>query len=399
MMITLFIVYMNLSQSKNASFMQKMKSFRPVTMEKMPIIKQTTQRIESALNTNVKTIIPEEKRTTIPSPPSSASPSPPSPSPPSSSPSIPAPETGLYDFTTHTFTNAGAVGRMGPTLEQITGAYSSTLWAKNYITMANNDGIQLWTVPKTGKYTIRAFGSSANKSNSSEGVGHGRIIEATFPLKKGEIIRILVGQQGTYGPYFNSGGGGGTFISTNDYEPLIVAGGGGGRGVNSPEDSTKSADASSTTFGKKPFSNATAQGTQGSAGGGGEGIGGGGGGIASDFGAGGGGFYGDGNDCPPHQNEPNNATGGKSFVNSGIGGKGAASRPSHGGFGGGGGSGSSNAGGGGGYSGGGGGGLVILQGTGNGGYGGGGGSFSSMPMTDLGLNIANHGKVIITYQK
>jgi len=51
----------------------------------------------------------------------------------------------------------------------------------------------------------------------------------TFSLSKGEVIRILVGQEGGVNSAGNSaGGGGGTFVVRGSSTPLIIAGGGGG---------------------------------------------------------------------------------------------------------------------------------------------------------------------------
>ena len=54
----------------------------------------------------------------------------------------------------------------------------------------------------------------------------------SFTLSKGEIIHILVGQEGTINnspkyPFANRGGGG-TFVVRGGSTPLIIAGGGGG---------------------------------------------------------------------------------------------------------------------------------------------------------------------------
>ncbi len=424
MMITLFIVYMNLSQSKNASFVQKMKSFRPVTMRKMsiiPIIKQTTQQIGSALNTNVITITPEEKR--IPLTPSTSL-TPPAPTPTVPTPTIPSPttpstiikpppETSLYEFTSHTFTNAGASGRIGPTLEQTMSAYSSIPWAKNYITMTNNNGIQLWTVPKTGIYTIRALGGSGN--NLDQSGGKGRDIETDVVLIKGKVIKILVGQQG-----INIGGGGGTFVVIDNNKPLLVAGGGGG-GVNNFDNTWKTvaqkrpnvyvknyydepnSNANDKTNGLKTKSSpevteyyksgdVDVNGNNGSGGG------------ASYGGSGGGGFYKSGENALTQPPSPGFSTGGESFILGGIGGNCnyddrmlGKTFINSGGFGGGG-AGYYYTGGGGGYSGGGGGGEVQLSEPIIG-PGGGGGSFSSTDMTDNGATNIGHGKVIITFKQ
>ncbi|KAI9138381.1 hypothetical protein BKA69DRAFT_779997 [Paraphysoderma sedebokerense] len=55
----------------------------------------------------------------------------------------------LYSFSTHTFTNAGATGRLGPTLSACRGAYSSQPWAQNSTLFGMTiQGIQEWMVPR-----------------------------------------------------------------------------------------------------------------------------------------------------------------------------------------------------------------------------------------------------------
>ena len=133
----------------------------------------------------------------------------------------------LYTFTGHTFTNAGAIGRNGPTLSTVRTAYSGVSWAQdttnNYLNMTTQ-GIQLWTVPQTGSYTFRAIGAGSEYANVNG--GQGVDISTTVNLTKGEVIRILVGQKGSAN---NSGGGGGaTYAVKSDGTAIIVAGGGGG---------------------------------------------------------------------------------------------------------------------------------------------------------------------------
>lgn len=54
----------------------------------------------------------------------------------------------------------------------------------------------------------------------------------TFRLNKGEVIQILVGQEGGINTdRRSSGGGGGTFVVRGADTPLIIAGGGGGIGT------------------------------------------------------------------------------------------------------------------------------------------------------------------------
>jgi hypothetical protein len=141
------------------------------------------------------------------------------------------PVTSLYSFTTHTFTNAGAVGRTGPIISQVRSAYSLATWAQNasYLNMTTQ-GIQEWTVPATDSYTITVAGAAGGNSGTP---GKGALMSGTFSLTKDMVLAILVGQQGgvkTVG--CNSGGGGGTFVwnKNSTSQPLIVAGGGGGGG-------------------------------------------------------------------------------------------------------------------------------------------------------------------------
>ena len=66
-------------------------------------------------------------------------------------------------------------------------------------------------MPKSGNYTITAYGADALEMKG----GRGAIIGGTFSLVRGEIIRILVYQRPE--PYHsvthgNSGGAGGTFV-------------------------------------------------------------------------------------------------------------------------------------------------------------------------------------------
>jgi hypothetical protein len=242
-----------------------------------------------------------------------------------------------------------------------------------------SNGIQLWKVPTTGSYTIRAVGAYSGNS------GRGRDITTTTTLTKDEVIKILVGQQGTYiqgpdGNFRGGGGGGGTFVVRDTQTPIIVAGGGGGRGENqNPANSGLSiADASESNNGKNGGSgyNGTAQG--GTNGSGGQAIIGG-------YSSGGGGLIGDGGSMIY-------VNGGKSFINGGAGGS-PSSDVNYVGIGGFGGGGSVGAGGGGGggYSGGGGGDQSGWFEPG-----GGGGSYTISTMIDNGAINYGHGSVTIT---
>jgi hypothetical protein len=270
---------------------------------------------------------------------------------------------GLYPFTSHTFTNAGAVGSHGPTLAQIRTAYSAMPWTERFINMTIR-GIQLWTVPKTGEYVIQAFGASAR--------GFGIVIRTTTTFNKGDIIRILVGQMGT-----DFGGGGGTFIVTNSNIPILIAGGGGGA-TNRHVTTLNLTSATININGNRGGASGGNGGTNGN------------GGIGHEFSSGGGGLFGNGGDF-------SRGRGGTSFMNGGLGG--LTGVVSSGGFGGGGSGGCNNngtcfGGGGGGYSGGGGGGTTLTTRQASP-TGGGGGSFSNTNIMDVAEHMG-HGLVIIT---
>lgn len=126
-----------------------------------------------------------------------------------------------------TFTNAGATGNIGPTQTQVNTAYTGTPLA-GQVTVTN--GIQFWTVPFTGLYVIEVQGAKGGGANG--GLGASMIGE--FSLTQGQVLKILVGQQGE-GLTVNRNdysGGGGSFVATNTNSALIVAGGGGGAQVS-----------------------------------------------------------------------------------------------------------------------------------------------------------------------
>ena len=126
------------------------------------------------------------------------------------------------------FTNLGAVGREGP---KSLGSYYAGQDQDGQVTLSK--GIQLWTVPYTGKYRIETIGAAGGYNPFATGSpqyrGRGTIMIGTFELNKGDVIQILVGQEGGIGGGRNGpGGGGGTFVVKKDRTPLIIAGGGGG---------------------------------------------------------------------------------------------------------------------------------------------------------------------------
>ena len=278
----------------------------------------------------------------------------------------------LYAFTTATFNVGGATGATGPSLAQAISGLSGPevgAWGSNTSYFNTSSGIQLWTVPKTGTYEIEVAGARGGGNNTTPGYG-ARMI-GRFSLSTGDILKILVGQQGLVAtaPCGGNagGGGGGTFVATNSNVALIVAGGGGGS--SSRVITASLLNGTTTTSGNN--GDGSAGGLGGTSGGGGA-IGTG----CVTGSSGGGGFTGNGT---------SSGTGGPgtSFVNGGTGGSGSTAA---GGFGGGSGTAQYTGGGGGGYSGGGGGGLNTCACNDLNG-GGGGGSYNN------GSNQSNTGGV------
>jgi hypothetical protein len=237
----------------------------------------------------------------------------------------------------YSFTPCGATGENGPTQGMANSTYAGTNLQGN-VTVTGG-GYQSWVVPVTGDYGIRAVGASGGSTsmNCSNNGGLGADIYGEFHLTAGDVILILVGQEGLVrvsGSNSDGGGGGGSFVATSSSVALVVGGGGGGATNNIGSCGGAVLDGVNASLTTAGTVGGNGLGTAGTNGNGGTGTGGG----------GGGGFL-------------TNGTGssvtyaGKSFMNGGVGGV----YSGIGGFGGGG-SGFStggNGGGGGGYSGGG----------------------------------------------
>lgn len=152
--------------------------------------------------------------------------------------------------TTYSFTNASVVGRTGPTQAQVTSAYTATTLAG--LVTVNTQGIQEWTVPTTGSYSITLAGAKGGGTNG----GKGARLYGEFSLTQGQVLKVLVGQMGTASYNYGGGGGGGSFVwlATSTAEPLIAAGGGGGQGGGG----RAGVDASTTTSGTAGTTGSTA---------------------------------------------------------------------------------------------------------------------------------------------
>ena len=88
-----------------------------------------------------------------------------------------------------TFTNAAATGDQGPTQAQVTAAYDGTT-LEDDVTITTQ-GIQEWTVPADGVYTIEARGA-AGINGSFVAAGYGARMKGDFTLTQGTVLKILV---------------------------------------------------------------------------------------------------------------------------------------------------------------------------------------------------------------
>lgn len=305
-----------------------------------------------------------------------------------------------------TFTNMGASGPYGP--YNILYSTSTPGYGTSYqltLGTGTSNGMQLWTVPQTTSYniTIAGAGNSYKYINtygfSVNYKSYGIIGQTTFNLKKGDIIQILIGQQGTVsGSSLNNvlgGGNGGTFMYNQTSNILLCVAGGAGGNAN---DITNHTIGDGT--GINPYTNGNGIGrnaesnTSGSSGNNYDYYGSGGtngyGGSASTSGYGGQGGAGYRGNGGINDIKECNSVAASSFLNGGIGGYGSSAP---GGFGGGGDGGYiTGAGGGGGYSGGG-GGPQVYFGTG----GGGGGSYTSNTWNYIYAGNLGNGYLTIDY--
>ena len=263
---------------------------------------------------------------------------------------------------TYSFTTCGAIGANGPTQTQVNLAYAST----SITGVVSNNGIQEWTVPATGLYSIKVAGAKGGGA----GGGNGAVLSGEFMLTQGHVIQVVVGQRGTggsgaQGSINSGGGGGGSFVvnKTTNTILLIAGGGGGGNGdYGGSYPNTLGNPASTGISGNSTYQ--TGGGTNGNGGKNG---------VIDDPAAGGGGYLTNGENSPG----TTFAAGGQAFVNGARGGAGRTGGyfGGDGGFGGGGG-GTSN---------------VLVRGGGGGGYSGGQGGTYQIAQTSVYTSNSDRG--------
>jgi len=129
--------------------------------------------------------------------------------------------------TSYTFTSCSATGQYGPNQTQVNAAYASTNLSG---AVTSSSGIQYWTVPAgLSLVKIEVYGAQGGSSGGALG-GLGAKIQGEFNVTPGQVLKILVGQQGLGSTNGAAGGGGGSYVATSSNVPLIVAGGGSGAG-------------------------------------------------------------------------------------------------------------------------------------------------------------------------
>jgi len=138
--------------------------------------------------------------------------------------------------TEYTFTNCGKEGRSGPSQEQCNSEYG-----EGVVTIVN--GIQEWTVPTNGTYSIEAWGAAGGTQlyPPTYPGGDGAKIIGSFTLTQDDVLKILVGQKGentriNYEDNAAPGGGGGSFVWMSGSNTLLIAAGGGGGGGRTSHD-------------------------------------------------------------------------------------------------------------------------------------------------------------------
>lgn len=159
------------------------------------------------------------------------------------------------------FGSCGVRGRFGPTPADCAAWYANSSTRVAVLTKRQQAGVQVWTVPDSGLYTVFVRGARGGLGLSRACNTSGALIRATFYWEHGDRIHILAGQRGTDAcenpnpriqdncsktskrsalesihVISRGGGGGGGGASalfkvdqrTGETVPLVVAAGGGG---------------------------------------------------------------------------------------------------------------------------------------------------------------------------
>jgi hypothetical protein len=166
----------------------------------------------------------------------------------------------LYAFTSHSFTSYissasdGLAGKKdGPTFAEMKTTYTSEIWEQNPLWFNSiTQGYQIWTIPISGTYRIRARGARGGQcapgfTYSANLFGRGAEVQADIYFTRNTKIVIIAGRTGEdprdvsgNSNYGNTGGGGGgaswvlkdmgsgNYTTSDASEVYMVAGGGAG---------------------------------------------------------------------------------------------------------------------------------------------------------------------------
>ena len=169
------------------------------------------------------------------------------------------------------FATCGSRDREGPTYMECREHYcNSGSLVCGHLLNEGTRGSQIFVVPRSGNYTVTIAGASGGHGVCSNYSGLGVIVRETVQFRRGEILRILVGQQGTSAcednedidvcqmsndtiacenlwktvyaelsnghiySYDGGGGGGGASLleyNNSNFLPIVIAPGGGGAGA------------------------------------------------------------------------------------------------------------------------------------------------------------------------
>ena len=151
------------------------------------------------------------------------------------------PSAGLYTFPVGSYatfsSSQSSAAQSAPTLAQAQSAMSGSPTPSQWNTTGSNfatdaNGIQKWTVPVAGTYSIDAYGAAGGYGQNCSGQrpGYGSRVYGVFSLSQGQFIAIVPGRKGTDTTCgWGGGGGGGSFAwPYGQTVPYIAAGGGGG---------------------------------------------------------------------------------------------------------------------------------------------------------------------------
>lgn len=130
------------------------------------------------------------------------------------------------------FTNCGATGNSGPTLDMCKINYKKYPWIFSVNNFSVNDGIQQIKIVSSGNYYLTMAGAKGGDYNKYKG-GSSVLLNSYIFLNKDDVLYILIGQKGidNSAKGTSAGGGGGTFLIINK-SVGVIAGGGAGASPN-----------------------------------------------------------------------------------------------------------------------------------------------------------------------